>query len=435
MIKKILRDIENRKIKIGVIGLGYVGLPVVLRFARAGFKIIGFDVDREKVEKINRGKSYITYIPSEKLKKFLKRNFHATTDMGKLKEVDAIVICVPTPLDKHKEPDLKYLEKTSEDIYKNLRKGHLISLESTTYPGTTREIFYTKFEKKGLKAGKDYFLVYSPERENPGTDPFEGTKIPKVVGGITANCTKAGVCLYSQIIERIVPVKSTEVAEATKLLENIYRAVNIALVNELKVLFDKMGINIWEVIEAAKTKPFGFHPFYPGPGLGGHCIPIDPFYLTWKAKEFDFSTRFIELAGEINTNMPYYVVSRCIEILSKKGISVKNGKVLLVGIAYKKNVDDARESPGIKILKILKEKGFKKVDYYDPYVREIKKTRQIPHPIKSISFTKSNLKKYDACLIITDHSNIDYKTISEIIPVIIDTRNVYKKYKANIFKA
>jgi len=432
MIKEIIKKIKKKEIKVGVIGLGYVGLPVVLRFANAGFKIIGFDIDKEKVEKVNKGISYITYISSEQIEKFLPK-ISATTDMKRLKEVDAIIICVPTPLDKHRQPDLKYLEKTSLDISENLRKGHIISLESTTYPGTTREIFYTRFEKKGLKAGRDYFLVYSPERENPGMNPFEGSKIPKVVGGITGNCIKVGVALYSNIIEKVIPVSSTEVAEATKLLENIYRAVNIALVNELKIIFEKMGVNIWEVIEAAKTKPFGFHPFYPGPGLGGHCIPIDPFYLTWKAKEFDFSTRFIELAGEINTSMPYYVVDKTIEILSKRGISIKNGKILLIGIAYKKDVDDVRESPGIKIFKILKEKGFKKVDYYDPYVKEVKKTRQFPHKIKSIPFSISRIKKYNAGIIITDHSNVDYELLSKIIPVIIDTRNVYKKKKKNVF--
>ncbi len=434
MIKEILKKIERKEIKIGVIGLGYVGLPVVLRFARVGFEVVGFDTDQEKVNKINKGVSYISHIPSEYIKKVLSR-FSATTDITKVKEVDAIIICVPTPLDKYKQPDIKYLEEVSSDIYKNLKKGHIISLESTTYPGTTREIFNSKFERTNLKVGDDYFLIYSPERENPGLDPFEGRKIPKVVGGITENCTKVGVSLYSQVIEKVIPVSSTEVAEATKLLENIYRAVNIALVNELKMLFEKMGINIWEVIEAAKTKPFGFHPFYPGPGLGGHCIPIDPFYLTWKAKEYDFSTRFIELAGEINTSMPYYVVEKCIEALNKKGISIKEGKILLIGIAYKKDVDDIRESPTIKILKILKEKGFKKVDYYDPYVKEVKKTRQFPHAIKSISFSPAILKKYNAGIVVTDHSNIDYELLSKILPVIVDTRNVYKDKKKNVFKA
>jgi len=311
----------------------------------------------------------------------------------------------------------------------------LISLESTTYPGTTREILLPELEKTGLKVGKDFFLVFSPEREDPGNKQFNTQSIPKVVGGITRECCEIGKILYSSIIEKVVPVSSVEVAEATKLLENIYRSVNIALVNEMKILFDKMGINIWEVIEAAKTKPFGFHAFYPGPGLGGHCIPIDPFYLTWKAREYDFRTRFIELAGEINTNMPYYVIEKLIEALNKQGKSLNKSKILIIGIAYKKDVDDARESPGIKIMKILEEKNVKKVDYYDPYISKIISCRQISHPIFSVKFDKKTIRKYDACIIVTDHSNIDYNLLLSESRLIVDTRNVYKKKYKNVVKA
>jgi UDP-N-acetyl-D-glucosamine dehydrogenase len=333
------------------------------------------------------------------------------------------------------EPDLTYLYNTANDIYENLREGHIISLESTTYPGTTREIYLSKFEKKGLVVGRDYFLIYSPEREDPGNPNYNTKNIPKVVGGITENCRKVGIALYSQIIDKVIPVSSTEVAEATKLLENIYRAVNIALVNELKMLFERMGIDIWEVIEASKTKPFGFQAFYPGPGLGGHCIPIDPYYLTWVAKRYDFTTSFIELAGEINTMMPYYVVEKCIEGLNMQGKSIKGAKILIVGIAYKKDVDDIRESPAFKIMKILEKKNVGKIDYYDPYVKEVKKTRQYSKPIYSIEFTEEKLSEYDVAIIVTDHSNIDYKKIYESLPLIIDTRNVYKEKSPKIIKA
>lgn len=433
-IEELILKIKERKIEVGIIGLGYVGLPLVIRFCEAGFKVRGFDVDPEKVEKLNSGHSYIHYIGDEKIRNILP-NFKATSEMDELKQVDAIIICVPTPLDRYNQPDLKYLHNTANDIYRNLREGHIISLESTTYPGCTREIYLSLFKKKRLKVGEDYFLIYSPEREDPGNPVYNAKNIPKVVGGITENCKKVGVTLYSQIVEKVVPVSSTEVAEATKLLENIYRAVNIALVNELKMLFDRMGINIWEVIEASKTKPFGFQAFYPGPGLGGHCIPIDPFYLTWKAKEYDFHTRFIELAGEINRHMPYYVVEKCIEGLNNQGKVLKDSKILIIGIAYKKDVEDIRESPAFKVMKILEEKGAKKIDYYDPYVKEVKKTRQYPHPISSIEFSPGILKSYDVGIIITDHSNIDYKTLYECLPLIIDTRNVYKEPLPKVIKA
>jgi UDP-N-acetyl-D-glucosamine dehydrogenase len=433
-IDNLIKRINEKKIKVGVIGLGYVGLPLVIRFVESGFEVIGFDIDKEKVEKLKKGQSYIHYIPEERIKNILPR-FQPTTDMKKLKEVDAILICVPTPLTQYKEPDLTYLYNTANDIYENLREGHIISLESTTYPGTTREIYLSKFEKTGLVVGRDYFLIYSPEREDPGNPNYNTKIIPKVVGGITENCRKVGIALYSQIVDKVIPVSSTEVAEATKLLENIYRAVNIALVNELKMLFERMGIDIWEVIDASKTKPFGFQAFYPGPGLGGHCIPIDPYYLTWVAKRYDFTTSFIELAGEINTMMPYYVVEKCIEGLNMQGKSIKGAKILIVGIAYKKDVDDIRESPAFKIMKILEKKNVGKIDYYDPYVKEVKKTRQYSKPIYSIEFTEEKLSEYDVAIIVTDHSNIDYKKIYESLPLIIDTRNVYKEKSPKIIKA
>lgn len=433
-IEEIIKNIRERKISVGVIGLGYVGLPLVLRFVESGFKVTGFDIDEEKVEKLKKGISYIHHISEEKIKSILP-NFTPTSDMKKIKEVDAILICVPTPLTPYREPDLTYLYNTANDIYENLRKGHIISLESTTYPGTTREIFLSKFEKKGLKVGDDFFLIYSPEREDPGNPNYNTKTIPKVVGGITENCKRVGIELYSQIVDKVIGVSSTEVAEATKLLENIYRAVNIALVNELKMLFDRMGIDIWEVIEASKTKPFGFQAFYPGPGLGGHCIPIDPFYLTWVAKRYDFTTSFIELAGEINTMMPYYVVEKCIEGLNKQGKSIKGSKILIIGIAYKKDIDDIRESPAFKIMKILEKKEVEKIDYYDPYVKEVKKTRQYHRPISSIELSPEKLREYDAGIIVTDHSNVDYKTIYDCLPLIIDTRNVYKERDPKIIKA
>ena len=347
----LLGKINSKNAKIGVIGLGYVGLPLVLRFNDNGFKVVGFDVDEEKVEKLNSGKSYIGHIPGDEIEKVVNAGlFLATTDFEKLKETDAIIICVPTPLTEKREPDLKYVVCTAKEIAKHLRKGHVVSLESTTYPGTTEEVILPILEAGGLKAGEDFFLVFSPDREDPGNPKFAIGNIPKVVGGITGACGEVGKLLYCQVVERVVAVSTTQTAEMTKLLENIYRSVNIALVNELKMLCERMGIDIWEVIEAAATKPFGFTPFYPGPGLGGHCIPIDPFYLSWKAREFDFSTRFIELAGEVNTSVPYYVVSRLIDALNEREKSLKGSKILVLGVAYKKDIDDQRESPSLKII-------------------------------------------------------------------------------------
>lgn len=426
--------ILEKKVVIGVIGLGYVGLPLVLRFAEKNFKVIGFDTDREKVELLNRGKSYISHIPDREIKK-IERYFTATSSTEKLSMTDVIIICVPTPLNLHREPDLSYIRNTAIEISKHLRRNHLISLESTTYPGTTRESLVPELEKSGLKVGKDFFVVFSPEREDPGNKFYKTETIPKIVGGITPMCLEVGTLLYQQIIDTVVPVSSVEIAESAKLLENIYRSVNIALVNELKMLFDRMNLNIWEIIEAAKTKPFGFHAFYPGPGLGGHCIPIDPFYLTWKAREYDFHTRFIELAGEVNSYMPYFVVEKLVNALNSHGKVLHKSRILIIGIAYKKDVDDCRESPGIKIIKILEERNVKKVDYYDPYIPQIIKSRQISHPIYSVEFNKKTISNYDACIIAADHSCIDYKLLLSAGCLIVDTRSVYKKNYKNVVKA
>ena len=428
---KLFNLIEKKNAVVGIIGLGYVGLPIVIRFCEEGFKVIGFDVDPSKIESLSKGKSYIKHIPSEKIASFVKKHspsFEATSDMSKLKRADAIIICVPTPLTDKREPDLTYIENTAREIKKYLRPGQLISLESTTYPGTTDELLLPMFEENGLKAGKDFFLAFSPEREDPGRVDFTTKTIPKVVGGITKQCLKLGSALYSKIINGIVPVSSTRAAEMTKLLENIYRSVNIALVNELKMLCDRMDIDIWDVINASKTKPFGFQAFYPGPGLGGHCIPIDPFYLTWKAREYDFSTRFIELAGEINANMPYYVVQKVMEAINGQGKSLKGSKILLLGIAYKKNIDDLRESPSLELIRILKEKGAK-VDYNDPLI-PVAISHRRGFTMRSTKLTDRNIKKYDCVLIATDHSAYNYKWIVENSQLVVDTRNATKGIKS-----
>ncbi|MCS7165527.1 MAG: nucleotide sugar dehydrogenase [Candidatus Calescibacterium sp.] len=430
----IIEKIEKREVKIGVIGLGYVGLPIMINFSQKKFKVIGFDVDQKKVELINQSQSYIKHISSEKLQK-IKNYYEATTNFSRLKEVDFIIIAVPTPLDKHRNPDMTYVFGTTKIIRDNIRKYQTIILESTTYPGTTEEDMKKILEESGLKVGVDFFLGFSPEREDPGNKKYSFSNIPKIVSGCTSNCLKLIKKLYEQVVEKVIPVSSPKVAEATKLLENIYRSVNIALVNELKIVFDKMGIDIWEVIEAAKTKPFGFHPFYPGPGMGGHCIPIDPFYLTWKAKEYDISTKFIELAGEINTQMPYFVIQKLIEALNKNNKSIFESKILVLGVAYKKDVDDARESPALKIIDILLKKYNCKVDYNDPYIPELKKFRKYKFNQKSVELTEQNLKLYDAVLIITDHSAYDPKFIIQNSKLVIDTRNLIKGYYPNLVKA
>ncbi|RJR33272.1 MAG: nucleotide sugar dehydrogenase [Deltaproteobacteria bacterium] len=429
----LLKKINEKKALVGVIGLGYVGLPLVLRFTEVGFQVLGFDTDPQKVERLNRGESYIKYIPSSRLAELIEpgnsRPFEATGDMGRLAEPDVLIICVPTPLTRKREPDLQYVEETAHLIAARLRPGQVVSLESTTYPGTTQELMLPILESKGLKAGKDFYLVFSPEREDPGNAHFEVRTIPKVVGGITPACLERGVALYGQVVEKVVPVSSTQAAELSKLLENIYRAVNIALVNELKMLCLRMGLDIFEVIDASKTKPFGFQAFYPGPGLGGHCIPIDPFYLTWKAREYDFSTRFIELAGEINTGMPYFVVQRVAQALGQQGKPLQGAKILLLGLAYKKDVDDPRESPALKIMQLLKNEGAD-VSYNDPFIPQYKGGRHYPGlDIASVPLTDQVLEDADCVLLVTDHGSYDYDWIASRAKLVVDTRNAFKGVK------
>jgi UDP-N-acetyl-D-glucosamine dehydrogenase len=448
---KLLEKINNNSAIIGIIGLGYVGLPLALEFSNKKFKVMGFDLDDKKCEALNSGKSYIKHIEETKIKFAVDNGyFSATTDFSLLKEPDAIIICVPTPLDEHREPDVSYIENSGKVIAQFLREGQLVVLESSTYPGTTDEILLPMFENsresinrsesgKGGKfeVGKDFFLAFSPEREDPNNPSYSTSTIPKVVGGITPQCLEAAKALYDKIIIKTVPVSSTRAAEATKLLENIYRSINIALVNELKMVFDRMEIDVWEVIEAASTKPFGFQPFYPGPGLGGHCIPIDPFYLTWKAREYDINTKFIELAGEINTYQPYYVVEKSMEALNKVKKSLNGSKVLILGAAYKKNIDDMRESPSLKLIEIYRERGAE-VDYNDPYIPTLPRTRKYNYKMSSVALTPENLKIYDLVVLSTDHDSYDYKFISGHSNLIIDTRNAFGKkgiVTSNIIKA
>lgn len=428
--------IEN-KFTVGIIGLGYVGLPLALEFAHKGIKVIGFDLDVFKINKIlKEKKSYIKHIPSAKIKSAVdKKMLTATTDFAKLPQADALIICVPTPLNVNREPDMSYVVNTAEVIGKYLRKGQFVSLESTTYPGTTDEILLKIFESKGMKVGKDFYLCFSPEREDPNNEKYSTSTIPKVLGGVTKNCVEIGKLIYEKVIVKVVAVSSTKAAESTKLLENIFRSINIAMVNELKVVFDRMGIDIWEVIEAASTKPFGFTPFYPGPGLGGHCIPIDPFYLTWKAREYEISTKFIELAGEINTSMPEFVVSKVYHALNENKKCVKGSKILILGLSYKKDIDDLRESPSLKLIELLQDEGAI-VDYSDDYVTTIPKLRKYEFKKKSVKLTKQNIEKYDLVLLSTDHTYFDYKLIFDNAKLIVDTRNAFKKFKGKkLFKA
>jgi UDP-N-acetyl-D-glucosamine dehydrogenase len=437
MEDRLTDKILKKDALIGIIGLGYVGLPLVLRFCEEDFRVLGFDIDPRKVTTLKRGKSYLKSILSSRISRFIRSGHLDVTDnFSRLNKPDCILICVPTPLTEKMEPDLQYIENTTEAIRKNLKKGQLIVLESTTYPGTTEELLLPKLESTGLKAGKDFFLAFSPEREDPGNKRFMTHQIPKVVAGVTPSCQKVVTTLYSQIIKKVVPVSSPRVAELTKLLENIYRSVNIALVNELKMLTDRMGIDIWEVIEAASTKPFGFSPFYPGPGMGGHCIPIDPYYLSWKAREYDFTTRFIFLAGEINVHVPYYVVAKVQDALNGRGKSIKGAKILILGVAYKKDVDDARESPALAIMDLLQKKGAV-ILYHDPYIPSLPSFRKYSFKLKSSPLTEQLLGRIDAAVVVTDHS-IDYRRIVKLAPLIIDTRNVTKgmdRYKKKIVKA
>ncbi|MHC4353020.1 MAG: nucleotide sugar dehydrogenase [Planctomycetota bacterium] len=417
------KKVENKKVVVGVLGLGYVGLPLAREFASAGLKVVGFDIDEKKVKILNSGRSIIKHVPHSQVKKMLKEGlFSATTKMARLRNVDAILVCVPTPLTENREPDMQFVIGSTETIAKYLRPGQLIILESTTYPGTTSELMAPILERKGLKAGKDFHLAYSPEREDPGNKDFSTATIPKVVGGLTKKCSEMACKLYGAAIVRTIPVSSLEAAEAAKILENVYRCVNIAMVNELKVVFDRMSIDIWEVIKAASTKPFGFKAFYPGPGLGGHCIPIDPFYLTWKARQYGMPTRFIELAGEINTGMPGYVVTKTMEALNDHKKSLKGSKVLVLGLAYKKDIDDLRESPSIELIELLRAKGAK-VDYNDPYIPKTHKQRKHDLKMTSRKLSAKMLAGYDVVLISTDHSDYDYSWIVKNARLVVDTRN------------
>ena len=422
---------------VGIIGMGYVGLPLALEFAAKNIKVIGFDLDPSKVKTINKDKkSYIKHISSKKIKEQVERKtLSVTSDFSKLSVPDVIIICVPTPLNINREPDLSFVMNSTKEIAKHLRKGQLVSLESTTYPGTTDEDMLKILTATGLKVGKDFFLCFSPEREDPNNPVYSTSSIPKVLGGVTKQCKELGVLIYGKVIEKIVPVSSTKAAEAAKLLENIYRSINIALVNELKVVFDKMGIDIWEVIKAASTKPFGFTAFYPGPGLGGHCIPIDPFYLTWKAREYDTSSKFIELAGEINTSMPFYVVEKVIHALNDHKKSIKGSRIIILGLAYKKDIDDLRESPSLKLIELLQDHGAK-VDYNDDYVTTIPKVRKYNFNKKSVKITPSNIRNYDLVLLSTEHSYYDYEMILKNAKLIVDTRNGFGNFKnKKIYKA
>jgi UDP-N-acetyl-D-glucosamine dehydrogenase len=431
----------GKDIRIGIIGCGYVGLPLALRFADVGQRVTGFDTDQEKITKLNAGQSYIQHISADKIKQHVQgKRFDATTDFTRLREMDAVLICVPTPLDERREPDLSYVEKTAQSIAPNLQRGQLIVLESTTYPGTTEELVLPILEKGGLKcplargAGSenvatDFYLAFSPEREDPGNKQYGLAQIPKVVGGINPASGRAAMALYAQIVSKVVPVSSTRAAEMVKLLENIFRCVNIALVNELKQLSLRMDLDIWEVIDSAATKPFGFMPFYPGPGLGGHCIPVDPYYLSWKAREYDFATRFIELAGEINTAMPYNVVDALVTALNGHEKSVKGSKILLLGVAYKKDVDDLRESPSLKLLELLSARGAV-LDYNDPYFPALHKMRHYDFSnMKSVELSPQRLASYDCVLIATDHTSYDYEAIVRNSKLVVDTRNATRHVK------
>ena len=449
MTAKIINKINNKNVKVGVIGLGYVGLPLALRFSEVGIKTIGFDIDLEKVIKLNSGKTYIKHIDTQQVKSALTNGFKATNDFKHIANVEAIIICVPTPLDVNHEPDLSYIKNTLVAIKTHLQENQLLVLESTTYPGTTEEEIVpvirsinksssnnefkstssTSLGKGRFTIGKNYFIGYSPEREDPGNKSFTTKTIPKVVSGVTQNCLELTKTLYDQIVDKTVPVSSPKVAEMTKILENIHRAVNIGLVNELKMVADKMDIDIYEVINAAATKPFGFTPYYPGPGLGGHCIPIDPFYLTWKAKEYGIHTRFIELAGEINDSMPEWVVGKASEALAKKGKDLSGAKVLILGVAYKKNVDDIRETPSFRIIELLQEKKAR-VDYHDPYVQQLHHTRKYAYQMSSVNISAEKLMEYNLVILATDHDSFDYDLILQNAKCIIDTRGRYRHNKS-----
>ena len=425
---------RDKTATIGIVGLGYVGLPLMLRYAETGFKVLGFDIDAEKVNKLNNGETYIEHITADKIAAARTTGFEATTDFSRIGEAEAVILCVPTPLNKYREPDMSFVIDTTDAVKPYLRAGQVLSLESTTYPGTTEEELLPRVEEGGLKVGENVFLVYSPEREDPGNPDFETRTIPKVIGGHTPACLEVGLALYQPAIDKVVPVSSTKAAELTKLLENIHRAVNIGLVNEMKIVADKMDIDIHEVIDAAATKPFGFVAYYPGPGLGGHCIPIDPFYLTWKAREYGVNTRFIELAGEVNSSMPEYVVNKTALALNDRQRSIKGSKVLVLGIAYKKNVDDMRESPSVEVMELLRDLGAE-ISYSDPHVPVFPKMREHKFDLKSVPLTAESIASYDCVVLTTDHDKFDYDLLKQHAKLIVDTRGKYSGKHDNIVKA
>lgn len=437
----LLTAIQSRTAKAGVIGLGYVGLPLAMSMAKAGFTVTGFDIDPSKMTAIEAGESYIEAVSSPVLQaETAAGRFAATCDFSKLADCDVIAICVPTPLTRQRDPDLSYVEKTCRKIAETLRAGQLVVLESTTWPGTTEEVMKPILQQTGLVAGEDFFLGFSPEREDPGNRDFATSTIPKVVAGDGADARELMIAFYGAVVKTVVPVSTTATAEAVKLTENIFRAVNIALVNELKLVYDAMGIDVWEVIDAAKTKPFGYMPFYPGPGLGGHCIPIDPFYLTWKSREFDRPTRFIELAGEVNTAMPYHVVDKVAETLDRRaGKALSRSRVLILGLAYKKNVPDIRESPSLRLMELLKERGAD-IAYHDPFIAEIPRTREYLDLMgqRSVAWDEATIRSFDLVLVSTDHDAVDYQSIADWAPLIVDTRNIFARRQivsANLVKA
>ncbi|MCC5881190.1 MAG: nucleotide sugar dehydrogenase [Halomonas sp.] len=422
---RLIGRLERKEAVIGIVGLGYVGLPLMLRYSEIGYRVLGIDIDAGKVDKLNAGRSYIEHISCERIAKARDAGFEATADFARASEVDALILCVPTPLNKYREPDISFVIDTVDALKPYLREGQIISLESTTYPGTTEEELLPRVEEGGLEVGEELFLIYSPEREDPGNPDFETRTIPKVVGGHTPACREAGVALYRPAIDQVVPLSSTRAAEMTKLLENIHRAVNIGLVNEMKIVADRMGIDIFEVVDAAATKPFGFTPYYPGPGLGGHCIPIDPFYLTWKAREYGLHTRFIELSGEINQAMPDYVVSKLVEGLNHRGQALNGSRILVLGIAYKKNVDDMRESPSVHIMERIRDRGAE-VAYSDPHVPAFPTMREHHFDLESVPLSPAALAEYDAVILATDHDRFDYDMIRAHARLIVDTRGIYR---------
>lgn len=434
MLNELLKKLANKQAKIGIVGLGYVGLPLMLRYIEVGYRVIGFDIDKSKIDLLKQGDSYIEHISSQAIEQAVNSGFEPTTDFSRAGEADALILCVPTPLNKYREPDLSFVINTTEALVPFLRKGQVLSLESTTYPGTTDEELKPRIEAAGLQVGEDIFLIFSPEREDPGNPNFTTRTIPKVCGGYSPACLQVGLALYGQVIDKVVPVSSTRAAELTKLLENIHRAVNIGLVNEMKVVADRMGIDIHEVIRAAATKPFGFVPYYPGPGLGGHCIPIDPFYLTWKAREYGVHTRFIELAGEINSSMPDYVVAKVVAALNLRKKSINGSSILVLGIAYKKNVDDMRESPSVVLMEKLRDLGGL-VAYSDPHIPVFPKMREHFFDLSSVKLCSESIAQYDCVVLATDHDKFDFEMIKAAASLIVDTRGRYLDTLDHIVKA